>query len=299
MSSSNLVSALYGMSERIDRPEWAAKKELFLQVKPAELECEGELVKRFCQGKRDAAEELSRSFRPRELRFFLSSTFTDTEVERNLVMEDIIPFLKQCGEPIDVSVHAASEMRWGIRSAASARHETAAICMEEIHRCQKDSGGVSYVVLLGDRYGFRPFPAVIAKDELPLLLNNMSTEGQEAVTEWYVLDENASPAVYMLKPLLDERMSDIFWKSSFPLLQSQLRFAARGAQLPESRVRYFEQSVTAEEIFEGLEKRTKEQRGKECIYIRRRFLNPSITPGDDRSKQYMDLASDNKPDEVH
>ena len=75
-----------------------------------------------------------------------------------------------------MQVFHSSEMRWGIRSDASAAHETSDICMEEINRCQRESAGINFILILGNKYGFRPFPARIACDEYDTMLNVFSVE---------------------------------------------------------------------------------------------------------------------------
>ncbi len=86
------------------------------------------------------------------LRFFISSTFTDTQLERDALIT-VYPPLRELARRAGVSFYQPSEMRWGIRAEATARHETAAICMREIQRCQRDSSGLNYLLLLGEKYG--------------------------------------------------------------------------------------------------------------------------------------------------
>jgi len=50
------------------------------------------------------------------------------------------------------------------------------------------------------RYGFRPFPAVIPQAELETMLAAMQAEDASFVKAWLLLDEQAVPAVYQLRP---------------------------------------------------------------------------------------------------
>eukprot|EP00056_Hartaetosiga_gracilis_P013517 m.224851 g.224851 ORF g.224851 m.224851 type:complete len:1709 (-) comp13855_c2_seq6:592-5718(-) len=119
------------------------------------------------------------------IRLFLSSTFTDTEIERNVLIEDVHPFLRLVGQKLGVQVHQSSEMRWGIRSEASSSHQTSEICMKEIDRCKDDSSGVAYVLILGNKFGFRPFPTKIPETEFVTLQGYI-----EQLNESFVVETN-------------------------------------------------------------------------------------------------------------
>ena len=92
--------------------------------------------------------------------FLLSSTFTDTEWERNLLLDDVMPYLQEYSRLRNFEIKLV-EMRWGIREESSQAHKTSEICMAELSRAQRESQGFSYVFLGFQKYGFRPFPAKI------------------------------------------------------------------------------------------------------------------------------------------
>ena len=57
-------------------------------------------------------------------------------------------------------------------------------------------------VLSGDRYGFRPIPTEISVAEFELLQGETEAgkiDQREVLDEWYKLDENAIPPVYLLQ----------------------------------------------------------------------------------------------------
>ncbi len=66
--------------------------------------------------------------------FFLSSTFTDTEWERNLLISDVLPYLAELARKYGLELRLA-EMRWGIREEASSEHQTSEICMNVLEQC--------------------------------------------------------------------------------------------------------------------------------------------------------------------
>ena len=61
----------------------------------------------------------------------------------------------------------------------------------------------SFQTFLGDRYGYRPYPSEIHKEELEILKKALKRKGKsiDVIADWFVLDENAQPAVYVLQPI--------------------------------------------------------------------------------------------------
>ena len=75
---------------------------------------------------------------------FLTSSWQ--EWERNLLIDDVVPYLQAFVRRLGFEFRLA-EMRWGIRADASSSHMTSEICMAELERCQRESQGFSYVFL--------------------------------------------------------------------------------------------------------------------------------------------------------
>jgi hypothetical protein len=121
--------------------------------------------------------------------FLLSSTFTDTESERNLLIADVVPYLHEYARQRGFEFRLA-EMRWGIREEASSAHQTSEICMAELERCQRESQGFSYVFLGCQKYGFRPFPAKIPEDIFKKVLDVLQLDDKKLAQEYYQLDTN-------------------------------------------------------------------------------------------------------------
>ena len=76
------------------------------------------------------------------------------------------------------------------------------ICLNEIKSSQKTSLRPNFIVLLGDRYGWRPLPTRINADEFEALIENAFDEDQglllwgdekpEMENGWYLKDDNAT-----------------------------------------------------------------------------------------------------------
>ncbi|XP_014665918.1 PREDICTED: uncharacterized protein LOC106807919 [Priapulus caudatus] len=138
------------------------------------------------------------------VRVFLSSTFTDTQVERNALMETVYPRLKQyCRETHGLEFQVI-DMRWGIRDEATDDHMTTEICMKAIQTCRQLSLGPNFVVLLGHKYGYRPLPRTIPADKFEVMraaLVEQQRYDVKLLDTWYKLDTNAAPPVYVLQTI--------------------------------------------------------------------------------------------------
>lgn len=209
-------------------------------------------------------------------RMFLSSTFTDTKWERDLIIADVLPFLTEYGRKAGVEFFQPSEMRWGIRETTAAAHLTSEVCMSEIERCQAESDGITYVAILADKYGYRPFPPLIAASEWQKLYNFLSDSDNvaaEMMNQWFLLDDNRG--CYVLQP--SSLVSEAEWwgsggnKGIFPTLQLALRKAAMSVLTPE-RSAFYEMSVTQEEVLRGCLFLPAEERNRKTFIYRRKIV---------------------------
>ena len=154
----------------------------------------------------------------RTFRVFISSTFSDMVAERNALQERVFPNLERYCLQRGARFQAI-DLRWGVRTEAGLDQQTMAICLEELGRCQRTTARLNCIVLLGNRYGWRPLPPSIPADEfeslflqwgsdrrgLRLLVTNQPVPpwqdgGANDRNGWYRKDENARPAEYVLQP---------------------------------------------------------------------------------------------------
>ena len=106
-------------------------------------------------------------FRP-VIRVFVSSTFSDLKPERNALQAQVFPKLEQlCAQ--NGFQFQAIDLRWGVSSEAGLDHRTMRICFDELRRAQEISPEPNFLVLLGDRYGWRPLPESISAMEFEAL----------------------------------------------------------------------------------------------------------------------------------
>ena len=147
----------------------------------------------------------------------------------------------------------AIDLRWGVREEAGYDQQTMKICIEEIKRCQKTKLKPNFIVLLGDRYGWRPVPPEIPQEEFEEIENLLSKDDADFLRKWYLLDRNAIPAVYCLKPRTGEYRKYENWESAENAMRSILQKGVVQLKLPEKDLFKYFSSATEQEIKQGLD----------------------------------------------
>ena len=97
-------------------------------------------------------------------RIFVSSTFSDFKTERDELQSDVFQGLRNHCESRGYKFQVV-DLRWGVTDEAGLDQQTMKICLDEIRRCQEISPRPNFIILLGDRYGWRPLPYEIRRDE--------------------------------------------------------------------------------------------------------------------------------------
>jgi WD40 repeat protein len=179
----------------------------------------------------------------RTFRVFLSSTFRDLDLEREAFRERVVPELRRLCRSGGADFQAV-DLRWGISAEAGLDQRTMQICLAEVRRCLALTPRPNFVVLLGERYGWRPAPAEIPST-LFTELAEAADDGNQLLRRWYALDTNAVPASYRLLP---REGSSGEWSVVEADLLAVLEDGAGSLTLaPSDRVR-FGASATEQEI---------------------------------------------------
>ena len=117
-----------GLTESRDqRGEWKTQLEesVSLQLKERNADLDDKILRGEVM---ESAIRTQVEHRKRPVISFLeSSTFTDTEWERNLVIADCVLYLQEFARKYGLEFRLV-EMRWGIRADASSSHQTSDIC---------------------------------------------------------------------------------------------------------------------------------------------------------------------------
>jgi len=223
-------------------------------------------------------------------RVFVSSTFSDLKEERNALQEKTFPELRKYCRDRGARFQAI-DLRWGISQEAALDQLTMNICFEEIARCQALSPKPNFIVLLGDRYGWRPLPAQIETDEFDSLLAQLSDQHQQRLKTWYRRDDNAEPAEYCLLPRTGEFEDPDRWVQEENILRAILREAVQHV-IPANDLeqRKYEDSATHQEIRAGALEVQDPQNHVFCYF---REING--LPEDESAARYRDVV-DGKAD---
>lgn len=166
----------------------------------------------------------------RTIRLFVSSTFSDLKAERDALQREVFPHLRQLCLSKGLRFQAI-DLRWGVSEEAGRHNRTMRICLRELARCQHGTPKPNFLVLLGDRYGWRPLPETVPADLFERLRPLMKAEGPQAVAalKWYKRDDNAVPAEYVLLPREGAVAEHGAWCEDVehPLLAAMQKAAAR------------------------------------------------------------------------
>lgn len=183
-------------------------------------------------------------------RVFVSSTFKDLGVERNILQEEVFPYLKEFCRSRGHRFQAI-DLRWGISEEASLSQQAMNICLEEIERCRATTLRPNFIVLLGNHYGWLALPANLSGNEFEQIRARVSPEEGDLLATWYGKDENATRLQYYLRPRTDggpyEKYED--WEPLEQHLHSILVKGVRGTSF-EADPRFCA-SATEQEILAG------------------------------------------------
>lgn len=200
--------------------------------------------------------------RGRTIRVFISSTFEDMKAERNALQHEVFPQLREYCSARGWTFHAI-DLRWGISAEASADNRTMKICLSEIKRCKELSPKPNFIILLGDRYGWRPCPESLPASEAVEMLKTFSPAEKELFNRVYKCDCNCVPPAYLLQPVGSRYMDNegtVDWDSygkeiAYPLGNAFKQYVGT---LDENDLRQYdlkvllERSATEQEIHFGL-----------------------------------------------
>ncbi len=122
------------------------------------------------------------------------------------------------------------------------------ICLAEIERCQEVTPRPNFLILLGNRYGWRPLPTEIPDAEFAALQSHLNSEQRE----WYKLDRNAQGGVWVLQPRAGRFTDQDVWTREVEQpLGDALRQAALQAGFSAAQMLKYEASATEQEIHAG------------------------------------------------
>lgn len=183
-------------------------------------------------------------------RVFVSSTFADFKAERDALQEKVFPRLRDLCEERGARFQAI-DLRWGVSDEAALDQQTMNICLEELQRCRNVTPRPNFLVLLGQRYGWRPLPPQIESTEFMAILERVPAGSRDLLGRWYCPDYNAVPAEHYLLPRTGEMEGHERWEPVERDLHESLLAGARQLGLTPDRLALYERSATEQEIMRG------------------------------------------------
>jgi hypothetical protein len=238
-------------------------------------------------------EEVRRILPKKNLLVFVSSTFLDTNLERDILHRKILPDLQSKARQHEIQV-VLYDMRFGVKDENTLDHMTWVACKEAIRQCYEGSDGLFFLSLQADRYGYLPLPKYLDETVLSQARKDHENDSNLAeittfLDERYKLDDNHCPPRYELKAL-SSLMDPHYWSTVLPTLRNTVLNSVPFESLnvlPEEIV--VNRSVTQWETFYGLDC------GKErCYWIQRVFDKASLRAFKDNSNcwKITDIFSD-------
>ncbi len=248
-------------------------------------------------------------------RVFISSTFADLKAERDALQSRVWPKVAELCENEGFRFQAI-DLRWGVSEEAGLDQQTPRMCLRELKRCQDTSPRPNFVVLLGNRYGWRPLPDVIEATEFESL-ERRAAQTLEAepllLREWYLPDHNSVARVdpdaasfyyYLRARNRDTVEADhAWWRTEVELpLSILLRTCARDLwpDDDERRIKY-ERSITEQEILAGaLHPDIADADQHVFAYLRELQEAPELTPSaivEPKLRRFVDVDAHNHLDE--
>lgn len=145
----------------------------------------------------------------RTFRLFVSRPSRTSRPSANALQQYVFPRLAELCASRNARFQAV-DLRWGVSEEASLDQRAIPICLTEIERCQRMTPRPNFIVLLGDRYGWRPLPARIGAEEFEEILAMVPEDDARLLVwvadqpaeakGWYRCDENGDPREYVLRP---------------------------------------------------------------------------------------------------
>lgn len=185
-------------------------------------------------------------------RLFISSTFSDFILERNILNDEIFPIVDDYCQQRGYNFQLI-DLRWGVNNESALNQNTIAICLDEVKRCRTLSPKPNFLVMAGERYGWIPLPAKISKNDFYEIMSVATSEEKKIITEWYILDENEIGGEFYLKTRSGKYVDDELWFQTESDVYNALKnCVVNKLNMSEEKVRLITSSATEQEIFEGL-----------------------------------------------
>ncbi|XP_063411269.1 NACHT and WD repeat domain-containing protein 2-like [Mytilus trossulus] len=143
---------------------------------------------------------------PKVVRVFLASTGQDTVTERNTLVREVYPQLRQyCRQKYGLEFQIV-DLDWGLPTdSLHADQSLTDFKLREIRRCQRYTAGPTFVAIIGQRYGNKVLQTSIPAEEYDLIRmvlhkhKGRETRAAPILDKWYIKDNNSIAPVFVLQ----------------------------------------------------------------------------------------------------
>lgn len=220
---------VFGDKKRMarDPAEFQSWTEMLLQAeaqrKPLNPDLERDLLSGMALGRLAPLHLWKKAVKGNTVRVFFSGPAEDTDKEQDIFFEDCVPYMRAAATVVGLE-YESHDLRLGYNVEDRSNHRVRPERQREIERCLRSSLGLSFVGLVGDKYGARQFPIsieaglfhrIVALFGVPVpysgdVSRTSSTEvyqakepraDKETLESWFELDCNCTPAMYRLVPI--------------------------------------------------------------------------------------------------
>ena len=244
---------------RVERNGWRQRAS---QIPASKSLCELKKQDACLKGDRETLFSDCVEDKARLISFYLSSSITDTAVERYMILSDVMPYLVECAtmRGFEIEIH---EALYTVNKENELDQGLFDVSLNAIKQCQADSAGIFFILLSSDKYGYRRFPFKIPVAEFHDIKANLSDLDSTTLSSLYLLDTNADSPEYVLNSLGWHEMNANSPEALLKRLQTALRASASSVwplavadELREAeskhRIKSYNISITEEEVSHGL-----------------------------------------------
>ncbi len=187
----------------------------------------------------------------RTFRLFVSSTFSDFILERNILNKEIYPQLRDYCRARGYDFQLI-DLRWGINGESSINQNTLDICLSEVQRCKDTELRPSFLAMLGERYGWIPLPSRIEERIFVQIMNRANQYQKKLLSYWFFQDKNDIDNVYVLMKRCGKYVDDNIWGIEEKKIQATLIELSKKANCDKKFIDEISTSATEHEIVEGM-----------------------------------------------
>ncbi|CAD5119596.1 DgyrCDS8197 [Dimorphilus gyrociliatus] len=235
------------------------------------------------------------------IRVYLSSKGEDSIVERNYLVENVYPKLREyTRQKYGLEFSVIIDLKWGL-SINDCDYST--LNSFELGECQLNSLGPYFVVVVGQKYGDKLPPRRIPADLMRLIssalksVKGRSTRNAGLLKSWYRIDSNSIPPCCVLS-IPSEHQNDSAEKSKeiCKLISTGLDLLLKNEQIDIKTKNELSVSEFEREIYDGILHSEKPK--QQCLIFKRTITDMKNNLDADRASIFADIIQDERTGDI-